>query len=129
MDCPRFNPHGNGTVGGGVKRALKLSGCRPVLSGHQTVFLSTGRMLKTISSPRRLSSLIISSKSSEGKGNLVAVDLETRNHLYSDHTSILNSAPSAVLRTESVPPMFFSMMVFAMYNPIPVPLSGPLVVK
>jgi hypothetical protein len=45
------------------------------------------------------------------------------------HTSILNSAPLPVLRTVSRPPMFFSMMVIDMKRPIPVPLSGPLVVK
>ena len=28
-----------------------------------------------------------------------------------------------------LPPMFFSMMFFAMKSPIPVPLSGPFVVK
>ncbi len=44
-------------------------------------------------------------------------------------TSILNSAPRPTLRTFRVPPMFFSMMVFDMKRPSPVPLSGPLVVK
>ena len=49
--------------------------------------------------------------------------------LNTDHTSILNSAPLPVLRTVRRPPMFFSMMVIDMKRPIPVPLSGPLVVK
>lgn len=46
--------------------------------------------------------------------------------LVTAQASILNSAPSGVFRTGSIPPMFSSMMVFAICKPIPVPLSGPL---
>lgn len=45
------------------------------------------------------------------------------------HTSIMNSAPSAMLRAVSLPPMFFSMMALDMNSPTPVPDCGPLVVK
>jgi len=43
--------------------------------------------------------------------------------------SIVNSAPSGVLCTESVPRMFFSTIILDMYSPIPVPCDRNLVVK
>jgi hypothetical protein len=55
---------------------------------------------------------------------LAKVDIDLRYQI-----SILNSAPLPTLHTVSLPPIFFSMMAFDMNRPIPVPLSGPLVVK
>jgi hypothetical protein len=43
--------------------------------------------------------------------------------------SMENSAPLPLLRTVREPPMFFSMMVFDMKSPTPVPDWGSLVVK
>ncbi len=42
-------------------------------------------------------------------------------------TSILNSAPSSVLAAVNSPPIFFSMIIFDMESPIPVPFPSFLV--
>jgi len=51
-------------------------------------------------------------------GGLLRRILDVLQHIWlagiNFHTSILNSAPYPVLRTVSLPPMFFSMMLFAM---------------